>query len=225
MGINIFMTHMFLPCIKNTFWQWGHFWYNSSNLWYPVCCACLVMRYRSYAEILDKPQCGIKWKQTSTEQTQNNLTCNAFLYALKPLFLPVHQSDRVGVNLQEPHIRGWCRWSRGSRPGPGSWWLACLSESSPPASWWTPCQSCKCPDGSSAGGVYGIMEGERECDGRESQREGVKMKKGWRRMGWIGTEKKRKHYCYAFKYNISCIKAQAIFIWTLFRSLYFKIRV
>lgn len=52
--------HKFLPCFKNIFWHLGHFSYNSSDLWYPVSCACLVMQYHFYPEILDKPQCGLK---------------------------------------------------------------------------------------------------------------------------------------------------------------------
>lgn len=48
--------------------------------------------------------------------------------------------------------------------------------------------------------------------GRIKEKEKRLKKKDWRRMGWIGKEKKRKHYCYTFKYNINCIKAQVIFV-------------
>lgn len=118
-------------------------------LWSPVCCAHLLMtRFFS-------------WNIGQMASNNGGYLLNKCKNKFRSKFLPVcsaagifQQSASLGradVNLRVKRIRGWCRRSRGSRPGPGSWWPACRWESGPLASWWTPCQSYKCHDGSAAG--------------------------------------------------------------------------
>lgn len=95
---------------------------------------------------------GVEQWRIFTEQMQNKFRSKFLpVCSAAGIFQQSASLGRADVNLQEQRIRGWCRRSRGSRPGPGSWWLACRWESGPLASWWTPCQSYKCHDGSAAG--------------------------------------------------------------------------